>query len=130
MSYRRWLYGRGHVWRRRKIYTNCFSFPENGEYDNQTHFFTDSNWEEHLRVAGFKEQLDFFVAMTDGADPFLILGDRLNLDAALVERIAELSRKHSQLEFSEILNKLFPDEKVHSVSSDDTTFCVLLRDEP
>ena len=42
-----------------KFTQTVFSFPENGEYDNKL-IFTDSNWEEHLRVAGFKEQLDFF----------------------------------------------------------------------
>ena len=103
------------------------SLPENGEYENQTYFFTDHHWEEHLRVTFQKVNLDFFVAMTDGADPFLISSDRTSLEKSLVKKISDLNLGHSEISLSEVLRRLFTDERVYAVSSDDTTFCVALR---
>jgi hypothetical protein len=67
--------------------------------------------------------------MTDGADPFLISSDRLNLDTNIVHKILELAFARKEMSLSEILEKLFTKEKIHSVSNDDTTFCLLIRDK-
>jgi len=104
------------------------SLPENGEYSNQTYFFTDENWEEHFRTNHSNEAIDFFACMTDGADPFLISNDRENLDKNITEKILEFSKKHTELHLNDILAKMFIPEKIYSVTNDDTTFCLVIRE--
>ena len=119
----------GKLSKKNKFTQTICSVPENGEYENQTYFYTDKNWQEHLRMSSGKQKLDFFVSMTDGADPFLISSDRLNLDTNIVHKISELAFARREMSLSEILEKLFTKEKIHSVSNDDTTFCMLIRDK-
>jgi hypothetical protein len=103
------------------------SLPENGEYENQTYFFTDDNWEKNIRQTSIDERIDFVIAMTDGADPFLISSDRKTLDNAIAEKLYNLLTKNQELTVSTILSKLFTQDRVHSVSTDDTTISLALR---
>jgi hypothetical protein len=47
-----------------------FSHPENGEYANETYFFTQSDWKNHLRLTSFDCQFDLVALMSDGVAPF------------------------------------------------------------
>lgn len=45
------------------------SAPENGEFANETYFYTSPDWERHLRITLFR-RMDTAVLMTDGASSF------------------------------------------------------------
>jgi hypothetical protein len=45
------------------------SAPENGEFANETYFYTSPDWERHLRITFF-QRMDTAVLMTDGASSF------------------------------------------------------------
>lgn len=97
------------------------SQPENGEYANQTYFFTDENWEDHLRVFSFNERIDALMIFTDGADPFLVSKDQLNSNKEIVNQIFNILKKDESINISQFLLDAFPIHKVHKVSSDDVS---------
>ncbi|MDA7766841.1 protein phosphatase 2C domain-containing protein [Alphaproteobacteria bacterium] len=97
------------------------SLPENGEYANQTYFFTDENWRDHLRAGACVEKINFLALMTDGAIPFLIEKNQKDFVLKHAEKIIKLSVSYPDMGISELLTKMFTKEKVHSLTSDDTT---------
>ena len=97
------------------------SLPENGEYANQTYFFTDETWKDHLRAGACEEKINFLVLMTDGAIPFLIEKNQRDFVLKHAEKIITLSKSYPDMELSELLAKMFTPEKIHSLTSDDTT---------
>lgn len=46
--------------------------PENGEYINETFFFTMPSWREHLRVSSCGEEIDTVFLMSDGVTPLAV----------------------------------------------------------
>jgi hypothetical protein len=46
--------------------------PENGEYANETFFFTMASWREHMRVSSFDSTIDTVLLMSDGVTPFAL----------------------------------------------------------
>ena len=103
------------------------SLPENGEYDNQTYFFTDDKWQDHFRVGFFNGEFNFVILFSDGADPFLVERNRADFVGSHAISIWKASQKSDELEVSELLEKFFPEQKVHAVSSDDTSIGLLVR---
>ena len=47
--------------------TVAVSPPANGAYANETYFFTESDWDGHLRLTPFEPPFDLVVLMSDGA---------------------------------------------------------------
>lgn len=48
------------------------SLPNNGEYSNETFFFTDEGWQENLRIASVQERFSSCLVMSDGITPFAL----------------------------------------------------------
>ncbi|MED5262967.1 MAG: PP2C family serine/threonine-protein phosphatase [Myxococcota bacterium] len=46
--------------------------PENGEYANETFFFTMPSWREHLRVTSCGEEIDTVFLVSDGVTPLAV----------------------------------------------------------
>lgn len=103
------------------------SFPENGEYANETYFFTDEQWREHLRISGLGEGVDFAVVMSDGAEPFFVSKDKQHIELSLSQQLISIISDQQDLSISEILEKVFTLEKVHKVSSDDVSIALAVR---
>ena len=103
------------------------SFPENGEYANETYFFTDEKWREHLRISGSGEGVNFAVVMSDGAEPFFVSKDKGNIELSLSQQLIGVISDQQGLSISEILEKVFTLEKVHKVSSDDVSIALAVR---
>ena len=103
------------------------SEPVNGEYENETRFFVEKNWRENLRVKEIKGDYNFFIVMTDGADPFVINSKRDGLVEMIVTTIysASMSKEYESLDF--ILSKVFPIEKVQSLQTDDASLSIIVR---
>ena len=103
------------------------SLPENGEYANETYFFTDEQWREHLRISGLGEGVDVAIVMSDGAEPFFVSKDKQNIELSLSQQLISIISDQQDLSISEILEKVFTSEKVHEVSSDDVSIAVAMR---
>jgi serine/threonine protein phosphatase PrpC len=103
------------------------SLPENGEYKNQTYFFTDESWEAHIRSGKCDEPLNLLFLMTDGAGEFLIQKNQEDFVLQHAEKITAVSKSHPDMSVSELLSKMFPPEKVHTVTSDDTSIGLAIK---
>ena len=103
------------------------SLPRNGEYENQTYFFTDDNWEKNIRIDSRKQFYNFCLVLTDGADGFWIGPNRKSLHEPLLDNFIKIRQKNKSENLSSILEKVFTYEKISSVSSDDATIGMILR---
>jgi len=50
----------------------ALSAAANGEYANETYFFTMEEWRSHLRLTRFGPQYDLLALMSDGVTPFAL----------------------------------------------------------
>lgn len=98
--------------------------PENGEYANQTWFYTMADWAEHLRICPF-EGAEAILLMTDGVTPFL-LGRDGRFDwwflGPLLRHIRDTSAQPSAEALSTILSRAEAE-----LIDDDKTMLVILR---
>ena len=51
------------------------SLPENGEYANETFFFTMPSWRDHIRTMVFGPEMDLVLLMSDGVTPLALAKD-------------------------------------------------------
>ena len=95
------------------------SLPENGEYINQTYFFTNSDWEEHLRFQTLENDFETCLVMSDGVTPFALKGTEVFPE--FVVPIINFIR-NSKPEISKAtLAKTLSSPRSLSVSTDDKT---------
>ena len=103
------------------------SLPRNGEYENETYFFTDNNWKENIRFNFKKEPYDTCLIMSDGADKFWISSDRKSIARPLFEGFIKIRDKHLDKDLTTVLENVFTFEKISKVDSDDSTIGMILR---
>jgi serine/threonine protein phosphatase PrpC len=103
------------------------SLPSNGEYDNQTYFFTDENWLQNIKFDSRKEAFDFCLILTDGADGFWVGPDRKSLHKPLLNNFLKIRENHSEKDLTTILQNVFTYEKIITVSTDDATIGMVIR---
>ena len=63
-----------------ELETLAISSPENGEYADTTYFYTQENWEQHLRFSDFEGALSLVTFMSDGTSDFAIARDRVSVN--------------------------------------------------
>ncbi len=103
------------------------SLPRNGEYDNETYFFTMEDWKKNIRFYYKKETYDACLIMSDGADKFWIGSDRKTIALPLFESFIKIREKHKDKDLSNILENVFTFEKISKVDTDDATIGMILR---
>ena len=54
---------------------SVISLPENGEYANETFFFTMPSWRDHVRTMAFGPEMDVVLLMSDGVTPLALAKD-------------------------------------------------------
>ena len=112
-----------------QIVTTGFSLPENGEYSNQTYFFTLASWKNHLRVQNLNSTSTTFWLMTDGMH---ILATDKPFEPALREStVVEfdiLFKKHQEIGKTELLRSILTSPPAQRQSDgDDMTLVVVSR---
>lgn len=50
----------------------AYSKPENGEFSDQTYFYTVDDWKNHLRITPIKPEASIIMLMSDGTMPFCL----------------------------------------------------------
>jgi hypothetical protein len=96
------------------------SLPQNGEYANQTYFFTNENWRDHLRITEIDQDYSTCFIMTDGVTPFVLKKNDVFLGfiSPLVDFIKV--NNFSQIEIA--LSNTLCSSKSLSISTDDKSF--------
>lgn len=109
--------------------TSYVSQPENGEYANQTWFVTSENWEAHLRVIPLNQPVKQVILMSDGVQPFAMnkAGDALY--EPFITPVIRYLKTVSEDSGSEALAGTLADPRTHSITGDDKTLVICIRDE-
>jgi hypothetical protein len=99
-----------------------FATPaENGEYCNETYFFTLDDWQKRLRVKEFAGSFDTFIVMTDGCMPFaLAKGGAAPYEPFIGPLSRYLSSVDEQLGRT-ALEQTLQSENLRRITSDDKT---------
>jgi hypothetical protein len=103
------------------------SLPENGEYSNETYFFTDLKWHEKLRIKLVDKKFSNCLVMTDGITPFALKGE--NIFDEFISPIIKYLKKTDPNEATQALKQTFLSDQSLQVSKDDKTLGWYLADE-
>jgi hypothetical protein len=103
--------------------TVAFSAPENGEFSDQTYFYTMDNWKEHLRITPIGDQARTFLLMSDGTMPFCLNRSHDHVEPRFFQPVNQyLARDDVSAEIgSQALLKTLSSDRANSISKDDKT---------
>lgn len=104
------------------------SEPENGEFSNETFFFTEDAWEQHMRICEVENPC-FYLVCSDGIDPFIWnsnSGTRLDFILPLITKLQTLKNEKNGNDF---LNEVITDPRTDAVTSDDKSLIIGIDDQ-
>ena len=105
----------------------CVSEPENGDASNETYFFTEDSWHEHLRLTEIPRNILCCVLMSDGMEDFVWnpkSGIKPGFCGPLIDQVFETHQARSDL--NELLASVVQDPRTSQFTTDDKTLCVIL----
>ncbi|RFA24340.1 hypothetical protein CAI21_22075 [Alkalilimnicola ehrlichii] len=102
-------------------WANCvLSLPENGEFANETFFYTQDTWHRHLRYTLAPEAGEF-ILMSDGTASFALSRDRKGLDEGFVRPVTHYLKQAEEAQGSQALSGTLNQEQPRRISGDDKT---------
>jgi hypothetical protein len=105
------------------------SGPENGEYTDETYFFTDHEWQRHLRITSFSGEYDLITLMTDGVTPFALTNGANGPHAPFLKPVsrylASCTREAGEIALADTLNQM----AIRRITNDDKTLVWALRND-
>src|SRR5262249_32837083 len=109
------------------IETICFSAPENGEHINETFFFTEHNWRQHLRLTNIPERADAVWLMTDGAYELMVPPTQRQVREVTEREIDRLVFEEGGASKSEVLSAILSSPQATARNDDDKTLVIVRR---
>jgi hypothetical protein len=106
---------------------HVLSPPENGEYANETYFFTGADWREHLRFASFAVEFDLIALMSDGVTPFALNPGHLGLYPPFIGPLHDYFLDNDPAVAQAGLVELLQRERIRSITGDDKTLLCAWR---
>ena len=97
------------------------SFPENGEFKNQTFFMTENHWSKHIRVT-FLGQIDWFLMGSDGGLEVYCNDDELD-QKLLSDTLSEMLGENTGSVISDVINGKIAKER----TTDDISCAIGLK---
>jgi hypothetical protein len=104
-----------------------FSYPENGEYANETYFFTQTDWERHLRLTPFDGQFDLLALMSDGVTPFALAPGAEAPHEPFFGPLSRYLAGHTSEEGHKALAATLERDAIRRITGDDKTLVWALR---
>lgn len=107
----------------------CVSEPENGDAVNETFFFTEDSWHEHLRLTEIPKNILGCLLMSDGMEDFVWnskTGLKFGFCGPLIERAFDGNRVGKSL--NEMLGSVVQDPRTNEFTADDKTLCLILEE--
>jgi hypothetical protein len=111
------------------VETIAFSEPENGEYVNETFFFTESWWRQHLRISKICGVADEVWLMTDGAYDLVVPPNQKRLREFTVSEINRLVFSEPISNRPAVLAEILSSPQAQR-SNDDKTIVIVRRLQP
>jgi hypothetical protein len=99
------------------------SEPENGEFSNETFFFTEDAWEQHMRICEVDNPC-FYLVCSDGIDPFIWNSNSGTRFDFILPLIAKLQTFKNEINGNDFLNEVITDSRTDAVTSDDKSLIV------
>jgi hypothetical protein len=106
---------------------NILSHPENGEYANETYFFTQADWQEHLRLKRFDRQFDLLILMSDGVTPFALAPGAVAPHEPFFGPLSRYLASHTSEEGQRALAATLEQDAIRRITGDDKTLVWALR---
>ena len=99
------------------------SFPENGEYADQTYFVTDDDWQDHFRVTAISAigSGGLIGLMSDGASPFAVNRPRTGFYRPFIDPVVTFLRDATEHNGNQALKNLLDNERTFEITPDDKT---------
>jgi Protein phosphatase 2C len=107
--------------------TICFSEPENGEYINETFFFTQERWREHLRLTTISGPVDAVWLMTDGAYELMVPPRQRQLREVTEQEIDRLVFEEGDGSKSDVISAILSSPQATARNDDDKTLVIVRR---
>lgn len=104
------------------------SAPENGEFANETYFFTGEDWRERLRLTPFGAS-ELIVLLSDGAMPFTLAKRYAGLEPRFMAPVTRFLDGVDTADGAEALAHTLDREEARRISGDDKTL-VWIRHRP
>jgi hypothetical protein len=101
----------------------AFSRAENGDFADQTFFYTMDNWREHLRITVIPKSAEVFLLMSDGTMPFCLNSSQDGIEPRFFRPLDEylLGAEITSESGSQALMETLSSERANSISKDDKT---------
>jgi hypothetical protein len=106
------------------------SLPENGEYANETYFFTQSDWKDHLRLTPFGPHFNLIALMSDGVTPFALEPGESGPHSPFFAPVSHFLTSHSREEGERALAATLERDAIRNITGDDKTLVWAARVEP
>jgi len=102
------------------------SMPENGEYANETYFFSGEEWREHLRITPIATPIRTVALMTDGAAPFVMTKGNTSLYGPFIDPVEKYLATASEADGRAALASTLEDPRTYRITGDDKTLLLAL----
>lgn len=102
------------------------SLPENGEYANETYFFTGELWREHLRLTNFPAPITTLALMSDGAMPFVMAKNHTGFHRPFIDPVTRYLASVAEDEGSQALAGTLADPRTYLITGDDKALLLAL----
>jgi hypothetical protein len=106
---------------------SILSQPENGEYANETFFFTQPDWQQHIRLTPFGRQFDLLALMSDGVTPFALASETAGPHKPFFDPLSRYLRSHTREEGESALAATLEKDAIRRITGDDKTLVWALR---
>lgn len=97
------------------------SSPENGEYSNETYFFTQDDWKEHLRLTWFGPECDTLMLMSDGVTPAALAKGASAPFDSFINPVTKFLSENDVITGKRALVELLERPAMQAISGDDKT---------
>ena len=107
--------------------SSIMSLPENGEYTNETYFFTQADWKDHLRLTSFGPEFNLIALMSDGVTPFALAPGEVGPHAPFFDPVSKFLVSHSREEGELALIATLEKDLIRRITGDDKTLVWAVR---
>jgi Protein phosphatase 2C len=109
------------------IKTVAFSPPENGEYIDETYFFSGDRWKNHLRFTYFNAGCASVWLMTDGAYDLMVPPGEHQLRDFTEKEVTRLVFEEGSTGSTQVLEAILSGPQATSRNGDDKTLVIIRR---
>lgn len=99
----------------------CISWPENGEYANETVFVSSEQWSKHLRLTRVPAAPTVLALMSDGAESFAMGKQRSGLFRPFIDPVLRYLQGVDHSTATQALAATLADPRTGHITSDDKT---------